>query len=61
MDYEKIYAKIKLGNNGKMLLANFTKEERLILGEMKSFNLVAASTFFRYGDSVKIHPLNTTV
>jgi len=61
VSYTDIYNKINLSNNGKMMLKNFTKEEKLVIGEMKTKNLVAPAQFMTLADSVKIHPMNTEV
>ena len=55
MIYDAIIEKIKLGNNGKMLLCNFDKEEKKLLAEMRTLNIVAPASFYSFGDSVKLH------
>ncbi len=63
--HSNIYEKICLANNGKSLIGHYTKDERVVINEMKTKGLVAM-TSIAYGidthlKAVCIHPNNPYV
>jgi hypothetical protein len=53
-DEVKILKKIKLGNNGKLLLNKFDKDERKLIDKMRIDGIVEPATFIKHRDAVRI-------